>query len=61
VKFTEALQDTPDLTNFIKKAIDNLDKHINLYDYDLVVIPSSRSIGYQYMMRYIYNLMADSF
>ena len=55
VKFTEALQDTPDLTNFIKKAIDNLDKHINLYNYDLVVIPSSRSIGYQYMMRYIYR------
>ena len=55
VKFTEALQDTPDLTNFIKKAIDNLDKHINLYHYDLVAFPNLRSRGYQYMMRYIYR------
>ena len=55
VKITEALQDTPDLTNFIKKAIDNLDKKINLYHYDLVVFPSSRSRGLQYMMRYIYR------
>ena len=28
------------MTNFIKKAVDNLDKHINLYGYDLVVILS---------------------
>ena len=55
VKFTETLQDTPDLTNFIKKAIDNLDKKINLYHYALVVFPSSSSRGYQYMMRYIYR------
>ena len=55
VKFTEASQDTLDLTNFIKKAIDNLDKKINLYHYDLVVFPSSRSRGLQYMMRYIYR------
>lgn len=55
VKFTEALQDTPDLTNFIKKAIDNLDKHINLYDYDLVVMPESSSRVNQYMLRYIYR------
>ena len=55
VKFTEALQDTPDLTNFIKKAIDNLDKHINLYDYDLVVMPESSSKVNQYMLRYIYR------
>ena len=39
VKFTEDLQNTPDLTNFIKKAIDNLHKKINLYNYDLVVVP----------------------
>lgn len=55
VKFTEALQDTPDLTNFIKKAIDNLDKHINLFDYDLVVMPESSSKVNQYMLRYIYR------
>ena len=55
VKFTEALQDTPDLTNFIKKAIDNLDKHVNLFDYDLVLFPKLRSRECQYMLLYIYR------
>ena len=55
IKFTEALQETPDLTQFIKKAIDNLDKQINLYDYDLVVMPESSSKVNQYMLRYIYR------
>lgn len=55
VKFTENLQDTPDLTNFIKKAIDNLHKKVNLYDYDLVVMPESSSRVNQYMLRYIYR------
>jgi len=55
VKFTEALQDTPDLTNFIKKAVDNLHNKINLYNYDLVVMPESKSKVNQYMLRYIYR------
>ena len=55
VKFTESLQDTPDLTNFIKKAVDNLHKKINLYNYDLVVMPESSSKVNQYMLRYIYR------
>ena len=55
VKFTENLQENPDLTHFIKKAIDNLDKQINLYDYDLVVMPESSSKVNQYMLRYIYR------
>jgi orotate phosphoribosyltransferase len=55
VKFTEALQDTPDLTIFIKKAIDNLDKHINLFNYDLVLFPKLRSRECQYMLLYIYR------
>ena len=55
VKFTETLQDSPDLTNFIKKAIDNLDKQINLYNYDLVVMPESSSKVNLYMLRYIYR------
>ena len=55
VKFTEALQDTPDLTNFIKKAIDNLDKHINLFNYDLVLFPKLRSRECQYTLLYIYR------
>ena len=55
VKFTENLQENPDLTHFIKKAIDNLNKQINLYDYDLVVMPESSSKVNQYMLRYIYR------
>ena len=55
MKFTEALQDTPDLTNFIKKAVDNLHKKINLYNFDLVVMPEYSSKVNQYMLRYIYR------
>lgn len=55
VKFTEDLQNNPDLTQFIKKAVDNLDRKINLYDYNLVVMPESSSKVNQYMLRYIYR------
>ena len=55
VKFAKNLQDNPDLTDFIKNAIDNLGKKINLYDYNLVVMPESSSKVNQYMLRYIYR------
>lgn len=55
VKFTEQLQDDPDLTMFIKKAVDDLNRRINLYDYNLVVMPESTSRVNQYMLRYIYR------
>ena len=55
VKFTEDLQNNTDLTLFIKKAIDNLNRRINLYDYNLVVMPESSSRVNQYMLRYIYR------
>ena len=55
VKFSENLQDNPDLTQFIKKAVDNLNRRINLYDYNLVVMPESSSKVNQYMLRYIYR------
>ena len=55
IKFTEPLQDYPELTEFIKKAIDNLSHQINLYDYNLVVMPESSSHINQYMLRYIYR------
>jgi len=55
VKFTNDLQNTPNLTYFIKNAIDNLHKKINLYNYDLVVMPESSSRVNQYMLRYIYR------
>ena len=60
VKFSEDLQDTPDLTNFIKKAIDNFHKKINLYNYDLVVMPESKSGVNKYMLRYIYRFAQPS-
>ena len=50
-----SLQDNPDLTQFIKKAVDNLNRKINLYNYDLVVMPESSSKVNQYMLRYIYR------
>lgn len=43
VKFAEHLQDDPDLTQFIQKAVNDLSRRINLYDYDLVVMPQSTS------------------
>ena len=55
VKFTEPLQEYPELTDFIKKAVDNLSHKINLYDYNLVVMPESSSHVNQYMLRYIYR------
>ena len=55
VKFTDDLQNSPDLTMFIKKAIDQLNRRINLYDYNLVVMPESSSKVNQYMLRYIYR------
>ncbi|MBR5704207.1 MAG: phosphoribosyltransferase [Bacteroidales bacterium] len=55
VKFTEPLQDNPDLTQFIQKAVNDLNNQINLYDYDLVVMPESSSFVNKYMLRYIYR------
>lgn len=55
VKFTDDLQNNPDLTTFIKKAIDQLNRRINLYNYNLVIMPESSSRVNQYMLRYIYR------
>ena len=60
VKFTNDLQNTPSLTDFIKNAIDNLHKKINLYNYNLVVMPESSSKVNQYMLRYIYRFAQPS-
>lgn len=60
VKFTEPLQDNPDLTSFIKRAVDQLSRQINLYDYNLVVMPESSSRVNQYMLRYIYRFAQPS-
>lgn len=55
IKFTENLKEHPEITHFIQKAIDDLSRKINLYDYDLVVMPESSSKVNSYMLRYIYR------
>lgn len=60
LKFPLSLKDEPNLTQFIQKAIDDLNSKINLYDYDLVVMPQSSSKVNQYMLRYIYRFAQPS-
>lgn len=55
VKFPENLSENPDITRFIQRAIDNLNRVIDLYDYDLIVMPESSSKVNQYMLKYIYR------
>jgi hypothetical protein len=55
VKFPDNLQQDTDLTQFIQKAVNDLSHRVNLYDYDLVVMPESSSRVNQYMLRYIYR------
>ena len=49
------LKKYPDLTDFVKIAIDALHRRINLYKYDLVVQPEASNKLNQYMMRYVYR------
>lgn len=60
LKFPLLLKDEPNLTQFIQKAIDDLNDKIDLYDYDLVVMPQSSSKVNQYMLRYIYRFAQPS-
>ncbi|MBQ7268301.1 MAG: phosphoribosyltransferase [Bacteroidales bacterium] len=55
VKFPDNLQQDTDLTQFIQKAVNGLSRRVNLYDYNLVVMPESSSRVNQYMLRYIYR------
>lgn len=55
LKFQKSLRDNPDLTKFIKRAVDNLNSKVNLYDYDLVIMPESSSKVNEFMLRYIYR------
>ena len=55
VKFSESIQKDSNLTQFIQKAVNDLNRRVNLYDYDLVVMPESSSKVNQYMLRYIYR------
>lgn len=55
VKFSESIQQDANLTRFVQKAVNDLNDKINLYNYDLVVIPQSSSALNQYMLRYLYR------
>lgn len=55
IKFSPDLHENPDITHFIQKAINGLNEKINLYDYNLVIMPESSSKVNQYMLRYIYR------
>lgn len=39
----------------IRTAVDSVDKEINLYHYDIVVMPEIRTRVNQYMLRYLYR------
>ena len=43
VKFSESIQRDANLSQFIQKAINDLNDEINLYDYHLVVMPETTS------------------
>lgn len=60
VKFSGSLQDHPDLTHFMQKAVNELNQKINLYNYDLVVMPESSSPVNKYLLRYIYRFAQPS-
>ena len=51
----DVIPNISDITNYIQRTIDSLHKKINLYKYDLVVMPEKRNWENQYMMRYIYR------
>lgn len=55
VQFSGPLQDHPDLTRFMQKAVNELSQKVNLYNYDLVVMPESSSQVNNYLLRYIYR------
>lgn len=55
VDSTYELKEHTDLTNFVMKAIDNLHNRINLYNYNIVVMPGSTIRANHFMMRYVYR------
>ena len=46
---------TEDIEFSIRTVVDNAHKKINLYHYDVVVMPQTRTKVNQYMLRYIYR------
>ena len=48
-------EDAEDVGLSIQRAVDSVHKKINLYHYDIVVMPENRTKINQYMLRYIYR------
>ena len=55
IKCNVGLKSKPELTEFIQRAVDSLHKQVNLYFYELVIMPDLQNDVTRYMMRYIYR------
>ena len=60
VKFSDDIRKDSNLTQFIQKAVNELNRQVNIYDYDLVIMPESSSEVNKYMLRYIYRFAQPS-
>lgn len=60
VKFSEDIRKDNNLTQFIQKSVNELNRQVNIYDYDLVIMPESSSEVNKYMLRYIYRFAQPS-
>ena len=49
------IENVEDKGYLIQREVDKLDKQINLYHYDAVIMPETRNRINEYMMRYIYR------
>lgn len=43
MKFTEDIASNPELSRFVQRAVDHLDRQIDLYDYDLALCNAIRN------------------
>lgn len=60
LKFSESIQKDSNLTQFLQKAVNDLGRKIDLYHYDLIVMPESSSRVNQYLLRYLYRFAQPS-
>ena len=54
-------EEAEDIGLSIQRAVDSAHKKINLYHYDIVVMPQNRTQVNQYMLRYIYRFNQPRF
>ena len=60
VIFSDHIRKDSNLTQFIQKAVNELNRQVNIYDYDLVIMPESSNEINKYMLRYIYRFAQPS-